>query len=458
MCAIFGITGSKEASKITYLGLHALQHRGQEGAGIISTDGKTAYVQRRQGLVGEVFNSQNLEELKGGAAVGHTRYSTTGSDAVANLQPMFMKGSKGWLALVHNGNIVNSQSLVRSLENDGAIFQSTSDTEVILHLFARAQEAEIEKALVHAVKLLQGAYSLLVMNKDKLIAIRDPLGFRPLVMGKLRDQYVFASETCAFDLIGAEYIREVEPGEMIVVPHDRPELMKSTFPLEKKSPRRCVFEYVYFARPDSLLYGERVHDMRKTLGRQLAKEQPAPTAEVVIPVPDSGVPAAIGYAEASGVPFDMGIIRSHYIGRTFIEPEQEIRHLGVKLKLSPVKSCVEGKSVVVVDDSLVRGTTSKKLIGNLREAGAREVHVRISAPPTAHPCFYGIDTPTKKELMASNHTVEEIRKYIGADTLGYLSLPGLLNSAAKSAGDGFCHACFSGNYPTPLEAPLAAKA
>jgi amidophosphoribosyltransferase len=454
MCAIFGITGEKEASTLTYLGLHALQHRGQEGAGIVSTDGKSPYMHRRPGLVGDAFDSQSLAELKGGAAIGHTRYSTSGhsgADALANLQPMFMKGSKGWLAVAHNGNIVNAPSLIRDLESGGAIFQSTSDTEVILHLFARAKEKSVEDALVQAVQHLQGAYSLLVLNQEKLIAVRDPLGFRPLVMGKLRDHVVFASESCAFDLIGAQYLREVEPGEMIVVPHGAPEKLKSIFPFQKQASKRCVFEYVYFARPDSLLYGERVHDMRKSLGMQLAKEQPAPTAQVIIPVPDSGVPAAIGFAKQSGIPFDMGIIRSHYIGRTFIEPQQEIRHLGVKLKLSPVKSCVEGKSVVVVDDSLVRGTTSKKLIGNLREAGAKEVHVRISAPPTAHPCFYGIDTPTKAELMASKHTVEQIRQFIGADTLGYLSLTGLINSASKSAGSGFCHACFSGDYPTALE-------
>lgn len=451
MCAIFGITGEKEAAKLTYLGLHALQHRGQEGSGIISTDGTVAFIERHQGLVGDAFSSDVLDGLKGFAAIGHNRYSTAGSDAAANLQPMFMKGSKGWLGVAHNGNIANAPSLIRSLERDGAIFHSTSDTEVILHLFARAQEESTEKSLVQALKLLQGAYSLLILNKDKLIAVRDPLGFRPLVMGKFNDQVVFASESCAFDLIGAEYVREIQPGEMVVVPHSNPNSITSSFPFEKKPAKRCVFEYVYFARPDSLLYSSRVHDVRKELGRQLAKEQPAPSADVVIPVPDSGVPAAIGYAEASGIPFDMGIIRSHYIGRTFIEPEQEIRHLGVKLKLSPVKSCVAGKSVVVVDDSLVRGTTSKKLIGNLREAGAKEVHVRISAPPTANPCYYGIDTPTRSELMASKHTIEQIKNYIGADSLGYLSLGGLTKAASQNSGDGFCDACFSGNYPTPIE-------
>ncbi len=450
MCAIFGITGDKEAANLTYLGLHALQHRGQEGAGIISTDGESSFSQKSQGLVAEAFSKAALASLKGTAAIGHTRYSTAGGSSAASLQPLFMKSSLGWLSIAHNGNLVNASKVAAELEEQGAIFQSSSDTEVILHLLARSREKDPEKALAAALQQVEGAYSLLVMNKEKLIAIRDPYGFRPLVMGNLRGNPVFASETCAFDLIGAQYVREVEPGEMIVVPLSNPAALRSISPFAKSPRRRCVFEYVYFARPDSLVYGERVYEMRKDLGRRLAQEQPVPDADVVIPVPDSGVPAAIGFADASGIPFDMGIIRSHYIGRTFIEPEQSIRDFGVKLKLSPVRSCVEGKNVVIVDDSLVRGTTSRKLIQHLRDAGAKKVHFRISAPPTTHSCFYGIDTPNRNELIASRLSIDEISRQIGADSLGYLSLEGLLKTASENAGDGFCHACFSGEYPTPV--------
>jgi len=450
MCAIFGIADHEEAANVTYLGLHSLQHRGQEGAGIVTADGAAHHVHRRQGLVGEVFADGVLETLKGTSAIGHTRYSTAGGEATANLQPLLMKGSLGWVSVAHNGNLVNATRLISSLEREGSIFQSSSDTEVILHLIAKSREKDFPLALVSALKQVEGAYSLLVLNKDMLIAVRDPYGFRPLVMGEFHGNLVFASETCAFDLIGATYLREVEPGEMIVVPRDGKGKYTSTFPLAKAEKRRCVFEYVYFARPDSQLYGENVHEVRKALGRQLAQEQPARGADVVIPVPDSGVPAAIGFAEASGVKFDMGIIRSHYIGRTFIEPKQSIRDFGVKLKLNPVASCVKGKSVVVVDDSLVRGTTSRKLIRHLREAGAKEVHMRISAPPTAYSCFYGIDTPTRSELLASSQTVENIREFVGADSLGYLSLKGLITVASGKSPNGFCHACFSGEYPTPL--------
>lgn len=455
MCAIFGITGEDEAAHLTYLGLHALQHRGQEGAGIVSTDGGTIpYDHRRKGLVSEVFHGGNLTKLKGKSAIGHNRYSTTGGNIAANLQPMLMKSSLGWLAVAHNGNLVNASEISQSLESEGAIFQSTSDTEVIFHLVARAREKDLPTALVTALKQVRGAYSLLVLNKDYLVAVRDPNGFRPLVMGDLRGNPVFASETTAFTLIGAKYVREVEPGEMIVVPLKTPAQTKSSRPFDAKERNRCIFEYVYLARPDSVLYGESVHEMRKAFGRQLAAEHPAKGAEIVIPVPDSGVPAAIGFAEASGLPFDMGIIRSHYVGRTFIEPRQSIRDFGVKLKLNAVSHCVKGKSVIVVDDSLVRGTTSKKLVQHLREAGAREVHMRISAPPTTHSCFYGVDTPTRKELLASTNSVEQIRKFIGADSLGYLSQEGLLRTAAKRVGEGFCHACFSGKYPTPITQPI----
>lgn len=450
MCAIFGITGAEESSNLTYLGLHAMQHRGQEGSGIISTDGDLPYVHRRRGLVGDVFNPASLAKLKGKAAIGHNRYSTAGGNTMANTQPLLMRGSLGWLAIAHNGNLVNAQALIAGLEKDGSIFQTTSDTEVILHLIARSKEKDLESGLVAALNKVEGAYSLLVLSNRKLIAVRDPYGFRPLVLGMFRGEPVFASETSAFNLIGADYVREVEPGEMVVVPLENPRAMKSSFPLRKLERRRCIFEHIYFARPDSLIYGEHVHTMRKVLGTRLAKENPAPGADVVIPVPDSGVPAAIGFSQESGIPFDMGIIRSHYIGRTFIEPKQSIRDFGVKLKLNPVSSCIKGKKIVVVDDSLVRGTTSRKLIQHLREAGAAEVHMRICAPPTSNPCYYGIDTPTRKELLASSQSVDNIREYIGADSLGYLSLDGLVEEASKRVGPGFCHACFSGDYPTAV--------
>ena len=451
MCAIFGITGHDEAAHLTYLGLHALQHRGQEGAGIVSTDGERTFDHRKKGLVGEIFHGGNLSKLKGRAAIGHTRYSTAGGNSAANLQPMLMKSGLGWLTVAHNGNLVNAQEITSRLEADGSIFQSTSDTEVIIHLVARSKEKDLPSALVWALKQVEGAYSLLVMNRDYLIAVRDPRGFRPLVLGDFNGVPVFASETCAFDLIGAEYRREIEPGEMVVVPLRGNPILKSSRPFEATTDlRRCVFEYVYLARPDSKLYGENVHETRKALGRRLAQEQPAPGADVCIPVPDSGVPAAIGFAEQAGIPFDMGLVRSHYIGRTFIEPKQSIRDLSVKLKLNPVVESVKNREIVIVDDSLVRGTTSKKLIKHLRDAGAKRVHVRISAPPTIDSCFYGIDTPTRSELLGSSQTVDEIRQFIGADTLGYLSLEGLMDVASRGKGHGFCHACFSGKYPTAI--------
>jgi len=450
MCAIFGIVGDPEAAKLSYLGLHALQHRGQEGAGIISTDGETPYIHRRKGYVGDIFNQNNLQKLKGHMAIGHTRYSTTGGNTLANLQPLWMKSGLGWISLAHNGNLVNAESLTLELEKQGSLFQSTNDTEVIIHLMARSGKPDIQSALISALSKVSGAYSLLLMTEKEMIVVRDPRGFRPLIMGKLREATVFASESTAFDLMGAKYIREVEPGEMIRIALNRPDKMESHFPLKPEAAKRCIFEYVYFARPDSNLYGKNVHEVRKGLGRQLAAEHPAPGADIVIPIPDSGVPGAIGFSEASEIPFDMGIIRSHYIGRTFIEPQQSIRDFGVKLKLRPVKECVDGKSVVVVDDSLVRGTTSKKLIQHLREAGAKSVHMRITAPPTKHPCFYGIDTPTKKELVASSQSTEEIRKFIGADTLGYLSLAGLIEASSSANNQSFCHACFSGDYPTAI--------
>lgn len=452
MCAIFGIAGADEAANLTYLGLHALQHRGQEGSGIITNHAGQPYAVRKQGLVGDIFTTETMRDLKGRTAIGHNRYSTTGANSANNLQPLLMRSSLGWVSVAHNGNLTNATELTLALEGEGSIFQSTSDTEVIVHLLARSKEKDLAAALTQALKRVEGAYSLLVMNGKKLIAVRDPYGWRPLVLGNLRGAPVFASETCAFDLIGADYVRELEPGEMVVVDQEDPSKQESLFPFGKKEKRRCVFEHIYFARPDSTLYGTNVHAVRKALGRKLAEEQPAPGAEVVIPVPDSGVPAAIGYAEWAKIPFDMGIIRSHYIGRTFIEPKQSIRDFGVKLKLNPIRDAVEGKSVVVVDDSLVRGTTSRKLITHFREAGASEVHLRISAPPTTHPCFYGINTPTKKELLASNQNLDQIRRYVGADTLGYISLAGVLEVTEKASGPGFCHACFSGEYPTRIPA------
>lgn len=454
MCAIFGIAGAEEASNLTYLGLHALQHRGQEGTGIVSTSGKEPFVHKERGHVGDIFTANVIEKLRGHSAIGHNRYSTTGGNTSENLQPVLMKSSLGWVSIAHNGNLVNAGELTKTLETEGSIFQSTSDTEVILHLMARSQERDLVKALIHALKKVVGAYSLLVLNSEYLIAVRDPQGFRPLVMGKHQGKPVFASETTAFDLIGAIYEREIEPGEMLIVSFKDNFSIRSLRPFETSAPKRCIFEQVYFARPDSQVFGATVYHTRKNLGKQLAKEQPASGADLVIPVPDSGVYAAIGFSEFSKLPFEMGIIRSHYIGRTFIEPRQSIRDFGVKLKLNPVTEVIQGKSIVVVDDSLVRGTTSRKLIQHLRDAGAREVHLRISAPPTAHPCFYGVDTPTKKELLASTNSVENIRKFVGADSLGYLSLEGLIQVAAEKSNTGFCHACFSGEYPTPIGVQL----
>jgi len=449
MCAIFGIAGADEAANLTYLGLHALQHRGQEGAGIVSTEGTKPFIHKDRGLVGDIFNSEVISKLKGHTAIGHNRYSTAGGNTSENIQPFVMKGSLGWIGIVHNGNLTNAETLTKQLEKEGSIFQSTSDTEVILHLIAKSQKRDLREALVQALKQVDGAYSLLVLNSSFLVAVRDPRGFRPLVLGYKEGKPVFASESTAFDLIGAQYEREIAPGEMMVVSLSENNSISSFFPFANTAPKRCVFEQVYFARPDSFVFNSTVYQTRKNLGKQLAKEQPAPNADMVIPVPDSGVYAAIGYSEAAKIPFEMGIIRSHYIGRTFIEPRQSIRDFGVKLKLNPVSEVIRGKSLVVIDDSLVRGTTSKKLIAHLREAGARAIHLRISAPPTTHPCFYGVDTPTTAELLAATNCVEKIRSFVGADSLGYLSLEGLLTVASEKSGDGFCHACFSGDYPCP---------
>ena len=453
MCGIFGIQGHDEAANIAYLGLHALQHRGQESAGVVAGD-RSLRRHVAMGLVGDIFDEKTLSRLPGAAAIGHVRYSTAGSSELRNAQPFLFDYSGGSVAIAHNGNLVNATELRTRLEAGGSIFQTTSDTEVIVHLMAKVPEFDPVQRLIAAVRQVTGAYSLVLLADDKLIGVRDPYGFRPLVIGKLKDSYVLSSETSSFDLIEAEYIRDVEPGEVVVI--DQSGLR--SYPIAaagtpSPAPRFCVFEHVYFARPDSLVNGISVYRARERLGNRLAIEQPA-LGDVVIPVPDSGVPAAIGYATRSGIPFEMGLIRSHYVGRTFIEPQDSIRHFGVRLKLSPVRSVVDGKRVVVVDDSLVRGTTSRKIVKMLRAAGAREVHLRISAPPTTHPCFYGIDTPNRSELVAASHSLEEIARYVTCDSLGYLSHDGLMAAVGSNpAGDSFCSACFTGNYPVALGKP-----
>ncbi|HUH00862.1 MAG TPA: amidophosphoribosyltransferase [Kofleriaceae bacterium] len=451
MCGIFGIYGHPEAANITYLGLHALQHRGQESAGIVTSEDGTFTRRAAMGLVSDAFGQAELDQLPGKAAIGQVRYSTTGDSDIRNAQPLHFEYSRGGIAIAHNGNLVNAHAVRSRLEQSGSIFQTSSDTEVIIHLLAQAHEPEAIERLVSALRQVTGAYSLVVLTDNRLIAVRDPHGFRPLVMGRLKDSFVFSSETCSFDLIEAEFIRELEPGELVVVSDAG---MKSYKPFtairEPEPPRFCVFEHVYFARPDSLINGKSTYRARENMGRQLALEHPI-DADVVIPVPDSGLPAALGYARQSGIPFEMGLIRSHYVGRTFIEPQDSIRHFGVRLKLSPVRSVVVGKRVVVVDDSLVRGTTSRKIVKMLRSAGAKEVHLRISAPPTTHSCFYGIDTPTRSELIASSHSIEEIARYVTCDSLMYLSHEGMMNAVGSNAkGDGYCSACFTGEYPVPL--------
>ncbi len=446
MCGVFGIYGHDEAANLTYLGLHALQHRGQESGGIVSSSDGALHAYRAMGLVADVFTHDALSSLPGDTAIGHVRYSTAGVSQVKNAQPLLVSYRGGQLAVAHNGNLVNAQSVRDELEATGAIFQSDSDTEVLIHLIARSKEPALEKRVVEALRKVDGAYSLIFLTEKQLVAVRDPNGFRPLVMGKLRNAYVFASETTALDLIEAEFIREIEPGEVVVVDENG---LRSHKPLAPRRLGRCVFEHVYFARPDSVLFGSSVYEVRKKLGMQLAKEQPA-EADLVIAVPDSGVPAALGFAQQSGIPFDVGLIRSHYVGRTFIEPQQSIRHFGVKLKLSAVRNVLKGKRVVVVDDSVVRGTTSRKIVKMVKAAGATEVHLRISSPPTRWPCYYGIDTPSRQELIASSHTVEEIARYVTADSLGYLSIEGLGAAVGDPDASTFCNACFSGNYLTPL--------
>lgn len=442
-CGIFAIFGEEEAAKLTYLGLYALQHRGQESAGIAATDGVQFHVERGMGLVQDVFAPEVLARLPGTAAIGHTRYSTAGDTTLTNAQPLASECNKGKLALAHNGNLTNALELRRTLEHKGSIFQTTSDTEVILHLIARSKAGNLTGAIADAFGQVEGAYSLLILTRDEIFAVRDPRGFRPLALGRRGGCWTVASETCAFDLIGAEYVRDIEPGELLRISKSG---IESIHFAPEKLHQHCIFEHVYFARPDSLVFGRPVNPTREKLGRLLAREHPA-IADMVVPVPDSGVPAAIGYAAESGIPFRMGLIRNHYIGRTFIEPEQAIRDFGVRLKLNPVRRLLEGQRVVLIDDSIVRGTTSRKIVRMMREAGVAEVHMRISCPPTVSPCHYGIDTPTRDELIGSHNSVEQIREFIGADSLGYLSLASL-RAAVEDTDGKFCTSCYTGVYPT----------
>jgi len=443
-CGIFGIFGHPDAANLTYLGLYSLQHRGQESAGIVSSDGKRLYGEKAMGLVADIFGEERIKKLPGHMAIGHNRYSTTGDSIAINIQPILVNFALGGLAIAHNGNLVNAGILKDELEAYGSIFQSTMDSEVIIHLIAQSKAATLHDRIVDALGHVQGSYSILIITEEEMIAVRDPHGFRPLSLAEHDGAYVVASETCAFDLIEATYIRDIAPGEMVVI---NSKGISSSFPFKPAQPSHCIFEFIYFARPDSMVFGQNVYTIRKNFGRQLARETGVP-ADVVIPVPDSGVPAALGYAEEAGIPFDTGLIRNHYIGRTFIEPRQSIRHFGVKIKLNPVKDALRGKRVVVVDDSIVRGTTSKKIIKMIRNAGASEIHMRISSPPTSFPCYYGIDTPTRQELIASTHSIEEIRKYITADTLGYISLDGIQKVVSQPMD--YCQACFDGEYPVPF--------
>lgn len=442
-CGIFGIFGHPEAANLTYLGLYALQHRGQESCGIVSSDGASLHVHKGMGLVADVFGNQEIfKKLPGDGAIGHVRYSTTGSSVIKNVQPIMVDYSRGSIAVAHNGNIVNAQIIKDELEAWGSIFQTTMDTEIIVHLLATSKTSSLLERIADSLQRIKGAYCLLFQTETRMIAARDPHGYRPLCLGKLGNAYVVASESCALDLIEAEFIREIEPGEIVEITKNG---MTSHFPFKKVAPAPCIFEFVYFARPDSTIFGKNVYLVRKELGRQLAREFRI-EADMVIPVPDSGVPAAMGYAEESGIPFELGLIRNHYVGRTFIEPQQAIRHFGVKIKLNPVRELIKGKRVIVIDDSIVRGTTSRKIVKMVRNAGASEVHVLISSPPTSYPCYYGIDTPNRKELISSSHTVDEIRRYITADSLGYLTPKGL-TQAVGTENTSYCRACFTGDYP-----------
>lgn len=454
-CGVFGVYGHPEASNLTYLGLHGLQHRGQESAGIATVDGDTMRVHKEMGLVADIFGSAVLDRLVGDRAIGHVRYSTAGASVLRNAQPFTVDSRRGHLAVAHNGNLVNADRLRDDLEAQGDLFFTTTDTEVIAHLLARDRDKDLTTRFCSIMPQLQGAYSLLLLSGDTMVAARDPHGFRPLILGRRGGAYVIGSESCSFDLIGAAFVREIEPGEVVTIDAKG---LRSCFPLGKTPTderRACIFELIYFARPDSRIFQRSVYAARRAMGRRLAIEQPVPDADVVIPVPDSGVGAALGYAEQSGAAYEMGLIRSHYVGRTFIEPSQSIRHFGVRLKLNPVREVIEGKRLVVVDDSLVRATTSRKIVAMLRAAGAREVHVRISCPPIVWPCYYGIDTPERSQLIAANHTVEEIARFIDADTLAYLSREGMVEAAGGDEDGTFCDACFTGKYPIPPDVETA---
>ena len=450
-CGVFGIYNHADAAALTALGLHALQHRGQEAAGIVSFDGTRFHSERRLGLVGDAFSEAAvIDKLKGGQAIGHVRYSTTGETILRNVQPLFAELHGGGFAVAHNGNLTNGLTLRRNLVRDGAIYQSTSDTEVLLHLVARSRKTNFVDRFVEAIRQIEGAYAFVGMTNKKLIGARDPLGIRPLVLGDLDGAPILTSETCALDIIGAKFVREIENGEVVIISETGIESHKPFPPMPE---RPCIFEYIYFARPDSIVKGRSIYERRKAMGAVLAQESPA-NAQVVVPVPDSGVPAALGYAQASGIPFELGIIRNHYVGRTFIEPTQKVRELGVKLKHSANRSVVEGKSIVLVDDSIVRGTTSFKIVKMMREAGAKEVHFRISSPPITHPDYYGIDTPDRDKLLAATHSLEEMRQFVGADSLAFISVDGLYRAMGHERRDParpqFTDHCFTGDYPTSL--------
>ena len=441
-CAVFGCQGADNAAEMAYLGLYALQHRGQESTGIVTSDGERVYEHRDLGLVSKVYDKETLERLRGRMCIGHNRYSTTGLTSSANIQPMLVDCKIGEIAVAHNGNLVNAVELRREMELDGSIFRSTTDSEIILHLIARSRAGAIEEMIMEALSKVRGAFSLVFLTKDRVIAARDPHGFRPLCLGRLDDAHVVASESCAFDLIGAMYQREVAPGELCVLGEGGPRFMRWSEPAAKLN--RCIFEFIYFSRPDSRVFGENVDKVRRKLGRRLAEESPVP-ADIVIAVPDSSNTIALGYAEGSKLPFELGLIRNHYVGRTFIQPRQAMRDWDVRIKFNPVRGVLKGKRVVVVDDSIVRGSTMRKLVSIIRQGGAAEIHLRIGSPPIAHSCFYGIDTPTRGELIASNHSVEAIREYLGVESLHYLSTEGLLSCVEEP--DDYCVACFTGRYP-----------
>ncbi|MFT6580083.1 MAG: amidophosphoribosyltransferase [Alphaproteobacteria bacterium] len=449
-CAIFGIFGHSEAAALTALGLHALQHRGQEAAGIVACDEVQFHAHREIGLVGDIFGDPRIiERLSGTSAMGHTRYSTTGEPLLRNVQPLFAELEFGGLSIAHNGNLTNAMTLRKELVSRGCIFQSTTDTENVIHLMATRRGAPVDR-MISALRQIEGAYSIVAMTADSMIGVRDPLGVRPLVLGRLGDSYILASESCAFDIIGADYVRNIDAGELVVITKDG---LVSHRPFPAQKQRFCIFEHIYFARPDSIVEGQSVYEARKRIGVELARESGV-EADVVVPVPDSGVPSAVGYAQASNIPFEIGIIRNHYIGRTFIEPSEEIRHLGVKLKHNANRASVEGKRVILVDDSIVRGTTSKKIVEMMRLAGATEVHMRVSSPPTTHSCYYGVDTPERDQLLAAKHDVENIRRLIGADTLAFVSMDGLYRAMGEDGRNPeqpqYCDACFSGDYPIQL--------